>query len=518
MTGKVRVALGVLGAVMGVTLAAACGGGVEKRSSSGAIDESATLVVSHTIPPTSFDPHKALSDNDFVYLRALYDSLTDVDKAGGPVPMLAKIWELAKDGSTFTLVLREDATFSDGSPVDAAAVKANIDRLIQDDSLPASKQIAEIVRSVEVRNTHTAVLHLKGAGGSLPLILAGRPGMLVAPKAIGKPDLDQKPVGAGAMEMSASTPGSSYEYTRRQDYWDANAYRLARLKAVVQPDASQALNALRSGQASLMSGTTEALTKEAKAAGMRVESPDGEPVDHFRLTLNTKHNALGKRQVRQAISSAINRDAINKGLYGGMCPARVNPFPSAYFAHGAKGNDAEWGYNPERAKRLLAEAGLVNGLSFELGSANAGSQAALAQVIQEDLKKVGITTKIVALDPVQLRARFASGDLDTSLGLTLGPTDPSSYYADYIAPQGVGNPGRLSSDKVEQLEAATRVSADTSERAKAYEPLMNALFDMGPSAVPVCGWERAYILRPEVSGVAFRVTGAASLRAVTLSR
>lgn len=503
---------------LALALLTACGGGSAQTSGSGEPDKSGAVVYSHTIPPTSYDPHKALSDNDTVYLRQVYDTLTDVDKAGKPVPMLAESWELASDGSTLTFVLRDDATFSDGSPVDAEAVKANIDRLVSDESLTVGRQVREAVASVEATDPHTVVLHLKGEGGSLPLVFAGRSGMMVSPDAFDNPDLDQKPVGAGALELTASTPGASYEYTRRDDYWDDEAYRIGTMKIVVQPDSAQAMSAVQSGQASMMLAGTGDLAKEAEAAGLKVFSRKEEPVDFYRLAMNTNRGELGKREVRQAISSAIDRDAIGEGVFSGLCPARVNPFPEDYFAHGAKGNAEEWGYDADRARKLLTDAGLPDGFTMELGTIPTTGMQALAQVVQADLKKVGIDAKIVTLDSTQLRSKFASGDLDSALGLILGPTDPSSFYADNLAPGTGLNPGGLTDAKVESLVPATRASDDPEELAKAYVPFMDALFEMGPSLLPICGWQRGEIARPEVKGMDFKVTGGLSFRSVYVTK
>ncbi len=517
MTGRYRAKLTGLCAV-GALVLAGCGGGSTANGSGGEPDRNGTLVISFSIAPTSFDPHRSLSDNDVNYLREVYDTLTDLDAEGRAVPMLAESWELAPDGSTLTFKLRRDASFSDGSPVDAAAVKANLDRLLGDPALTTGRQVAAAVESVEAKEPDTVVLHLKGPGGSLPLLFAGRPGMIIAPDAIDNPDLDQHPVGSGAMELTESSPGSSYEYTRRKDYWDDKAYRVAKLKVVVQPDYAQSLAALQSGQASLMSGGSGDIVEEAEAAGLKAVMPKIEPVDFYRLALNTQRGEFGKREVRQAISSAIDREAINQGAYSGLCPARVNPFPEDYFAHGAAGNDKDWGYDEDRARELLAAAGLSDGFTMEIGTIATSSMSSMAQIIQAKLKEVGITVKIVTLDSTQLRARFASGDIDSVLGLVTGPPDPSNYYAENQAPNAGSNPGGLTSAKLEALAPTLQSSDDADELAKVYVPFMDALFEMGPSVIPLCGWNRGYVVRPEVGGVTFRPTGGGNFRSVYVTK
>jgi peptide/nickel transport system substrate-binding protein len=501
---------------MAVALLAACANEAAPVTSDGPadgqIDREAEMVFIHTLLPSSFDPHRATSDNDMLYLRPAYDSLIDVTSNGEPTPMLATSWELTSD--TFTLNLRADATFSDGTPVNAEAVKVNIDRLLTGEGLVAGREIKTMVESVEVAGEHQVVLKLKGPGGSLPLQLAGRAGMLISPKAIDNEDLDQKPVGAGAMVMTASNPGSSYTFKRRDDYWDDEAYRYQTLRIEYSTDKQQALAALLSGQASFITGNTGDLMKEAESLGLRVVRPSVTPVDHFRLALNTNRGPLGIREVRQAISAAIDREGINNGPYGGACPGRVNPFPEGYVGHGNPNNSSDWEYNPERAKALLAAAGFPNGFDFELGIATVASQQALGQVLQENLKAVGINASLVQMDSVQLRARFASGDLDSHLGLLLGPTDPSGYYNDNLAPGSAVNPGGLDSPRLRELAAATQESADPAERAKAFAPFMEEVFRVGPQQIVICGYERASITRQDVAGETFLMTGGQTFRSM----
>ena len=161
-TAPFRAAI-ALGAVLVLASCSAGGAPPPSESSTAVADRTATVVYGGQITPSHLDPHRGVTENDIPMLRYWYDTLTTVVGNGGePAPFLAESWELSDDGKTFTMKLREGVTFVDGEPLDAAAVVANFDRMINDPNSTVAYVLAPIIESSEVVDPLTVKLNLKG--------------------------------------------------------------------------------------------------------------------------------------------------------------------------------------------------------------------------------------------------------------------------------------------------------------------------------------------------------------------
>lgn len=519
MTAKTKTYFAALASVLALTVAG-CGGGTTTGSggNSGAdIDTSATFSFSYGTPPSSLDPHLGTSDYDPMFLVPVYDRLFDLDENGEPVPMLAAGSSLSEDGAVYTITLQEDLTFSDGAPVDAEAVKQNMDRILGDVRSAISAQLSAIVSSVEVVDPLTVDFHLDGPGGALPMLLSSRAGMLVSPDALENPDLDQAPIGAGAfvLDQDSTTPGTSYVYTRRDDYWDEDAYPFETLELQVQANDTTRLNAVRSGQTSA-SFLRESQVEEAESAGLGVAQADSS-LSFYQLRVNSDRSAFDAKDVRQALSLALDRDALNTAVFAGFCEPTVQPFPEGYFAHSDTFDDSEWlDHDPARAKELLAQADAED-LSFTAVVPTITAFQTLAQAMQEQLAEVGVTMELEVVDPVQASSQFNAGEVDAAVGSFAGAVDPSQYIAATYLADGSSNPGGLTSDSIEQLHTDAMSADDTAARGQVYDELIDEVFDVGPTAIPICFRNSAAVYRTEISGVAPSFAGPYQFRDVTVS-
>lgn len=498
--------------------AAGCAGGGETADQGGEVDTSATFSFSYGTPPSSLDPHLGTSDYDTMFLVPVYDRLFDLDDSGEPVPMLAADSVLDDDGSTFTITLQDGITFSDGGPVDAEAVKQNIDRILGDSRSAISAQLAAIVESVEVVDPQTVEFSLQGPGGALPTLLSSRAGMLISPEALENPDLDQAPVGSGAfvLDEGATTPGTTYVYTRRDDYWDEDAYPFQTLELQVQSNDTTRLNAVRSGQTSA-SFLRETQIEEAESAGLGVAEADSS-LSFYQLRVNSDRKAFGEKDVRQALSLALDRDALNTAVFAGYCEPTAQPFPEGYFAHSDTFDDTDWiSHDPDQARELL-EGVPEEDLTFTAVVPTITAFQTLAQAMQEQLADVGITMELEVVDAVQATTRFNGGEVDAAVGSYAGSVDPSQYIASTYLESGSSNPGGLSSDVIEDLHVEAMSADDPAARGVVYDELIEEIYDLGPTAIPVCFRNSAAVYRDEVTGVAPSFAGPYQFRDVTVSR
>ena len=192
-------------------------------------------------------------------MAPIYDRLTQINDNLEVEPMLAESWEFAKDGSTLEFKLRSDATFTDGTKIDAAAVKANLDRARPRPYSTHLNALKSITNVTAVNPTTVRLTLVPGQGVQLPSVLALNAGMIVNPKAIADPnaDLTQGP-GAGnesgpykleSVDRCRLAAGEA-QYAERDDwakYWDKTAGRIKRLKVIGITTGAQRINAVRAG-------------------------------------------------------------------------------------------------------------------------------------------------------------------------------------------------------------------------------------------------------------------------------
>ncbi|OZD61857.1 ABC transporter substrate-binding protein [Rhodococcus sp. 06-1460-1B] len=499
-------------------LGTGCAGIDQRTFDPNALDREAEVVYGQIVVPSSLDPHRGVTENDLPLLAVIYDRITDVDTDGNPIPMLAESWALDESARSFTLVMRSDATFSDGNPVDAPAVKANFDRILTDPQSTIKGQIASTIGSVDVLDSRTVRLNLVGPGGALPTLLASRPGMLVSPAALANPDLDQNPVGAGAFRMTRSIPGTAYYFERRPDYWDEDAYRFDKLTFLIQLDTATRMNSLQAGE-STMTGVVGPQKEEAAAGGLQVFTSNGASTSMARISLNTERSEFASKQVRQAMNVAIDRDAISRVLYSGDCIPGAQPYPEGYFAHSEELDDSGWAsYDPDRARELLAEAGLPNGFTFTAAVPSLSIYQNNAQVVQQNLADVGIDMRIEVMDATQARARFVTGEADALVGQYGGGTDPGLYVQSAYMAGGGDNPGNLSSPRMAELFAETARSTNVEQRSAAYADLLDEAFDMGPAQIVLCHSVASVATQGNLGNYVFYKTGGTGLRTLDISK
>src|SRR5215216_4125442 len=208
-------------------------------------DPDAVITFTYAVPSGTFDPAKSLSFVDMAYMRPVYDTLMVRAEDGTIQPGLATEW--AFEGDSLVLKLREGVTFQDGTPFDASAVKANLDRQMTIDG-GTQKSFLSPVDTVEVVDPLTVRLNLKGGAGALVAALTGYPGIMVSP-AILDGDLTTTAVGTGPYRLDRSEPGVEAVYSRWDGAWQPEEAAAAGLRVITQADAGQRLNQIKAGDA-----------------------------------------------------------------------------------------------------------------------------------------------------------------------------------------------------------------------------------------------------------------------------
>ncbi|WP_347557458.1 ABC transporter substrate-binding protein [Robbsia sp. KACC 23696] len=327
-----------------------------------------TLTWGVTTEPVCFDPHRASQQNAFWVIRNFIDSLIYKNADGSYSPWLAKSWQVSDDGKQYTLDLRDDVHFTDGTRFDAAAVKANFDYILANISTTsASASLLVHLDRVEVVSPYVVRLVMKQADSTTLESLSSVKLGFISPKALaedkdlcaGGPGL----VGTGPFVFAAYQRGQSARFSRNADYqWAPKSsphQGPAYLDQIVYrflPESSVRTGALSSGQVDLIEGVqpTDVAVFDHVDGFQYVSGPSA--TTSFTLNINYTVPPASDIRVRRALRDGFDLDGIVKSVYLGTVPrawSNIGPDNPEYNA-ALKGS---WGNKIDAANRLLDEAG-----------------------------------------------------------------------------------------------------------------------------------------------------------------
>lgn len=453
-----RRALATAVAALLVPALGACAGG-----GTSAAGGTSTLKWTSSYFPTHWDPVVGGSGAQFRILSLAYASLTRTDENGDAVPDLAESWEYDDEGDQVTFHLRAGLKFSDGEPVDGAAVKAAVERARDQENSALFGDLTSIEK-VEAKGLD-AVVHLNQVDYQIPQLLGQRVLQIASPKAAENPEtLDRNPVGAGPFIATQVVPGTRAVFKKNPDYWDAENIHIDTVELTSAPDASTVVSGLRTG-AYDFADIAPSQAAAAEKAGLDVFVQPG--FNASNISLNVNKAPFDDDKVVDAVRHAVNRQEFVDKLTFGHGETTDQPFPKGYVAYDPESEGA-YPYDPEKAKKLLADAGYGAGdIKLDLVISEEDPQA---EIVQSQLAKVGITVNI-KIDKNWATPFFAK-DLTFSLYSTTGRDSAVQTLTAHFGPDG---PLNLSSPyQPDGFEAAVARARQTPLDAPEYEANLQA--------------------------------------------
>jgi peptide/nickel transport system substrate-binding protein len=419
-----------LGAVLGVVLVlglSACGAGASAAANGGS---SATLKWATTLP-SHWDPVVNGAGAQFRPLSLIYASVTNIDAQGNPTPGLASGWTYNKAGTEVTFHIRPNLTFTDGSPVNAEAIKDAITRA-QTQSNSALIEDLEPVESVSTSGDDV-IVNLKAPDFQIPLVFGERVLMVASPKAAADPTkLDQDPVGAGPFVVTQLIPGQKVLLKKNPGYWDAQDIHITNVELDAAPDVATVVAGLKTGVYNF-ADLDPSQASAAKGAGLDVFVQPGFNAENISININ-EPPFKGNPTLIDAIRYAINRQQFVDQLTFGYGGATDEVFPTGYVGYDPQSADL-YPYNPTKAKQLLAQAGFQpNQLKLNLVISAATPQA---EIVQSQLAAIGITVTITVNK--NWATPFFGKQLAFSIYGTTGRDAATETLRDHFGPDGVLN-------------------------------------------------------------------------------
>ncbi|MEM3404695.1 MAG: ABC transporter substrate-binding protein [Nitrososphaerales archaeon] len=363
-----------------------------------------TLIIGAEKQEDTLDPLNALT-GPFAGtgMQAIFEALIYYGPGGEFIPGLATSW-MAESPTVWVFTIRQGVKFHDGTILDAAAVKANFDRHIQNPK--AVKSIAFLLDSVNVRDQYTVEFRLKPDSpyaDFLTYLASDVYGLITSPTAVQKwgDKFGRNPVGTGPFKFVEWVDNDHLTLEANNDYWGGRPY-LDKIIVRVIPETSVRILALKNGEIHLTDIPAQ-FVKTANTTGVVVRS--GGSFRLFMMSLNNNPK-LGNPvfqdvRVRQALNYAINREALIQAIEQGFAtPATGSLIPGL--------NDPWYnpnikGYPPKgdvaKAKQLLAEAGYPNGIDIEIEVAGVFANGLdIATILQQQLAAANIRVKIKNVD------------------------------------------------------------------------------------------------------------------------
>lgn len=400
-------------------------------------------------------------------LNQIYDTLMymNPDGAHDPEPRIADSYEISEDGTVYTFHLREDVTFHDGTPLTAADVKFSLELYMASEY---QGSMATLLSSVETPDDHTVVCNLESAYAPFLLNVCG---MHIASQkyfeTAGADEFVNTPVGSGPYKFVSRSKGSNVVLQAYDGYYRGEA-GIKDITYEVIPDTSTKAIALQTGEINFASIESSSLMQlEANPEIAIAEVPTS---SFIYVSMNTEKEPFNNPLVRQAINYAINRENVVAVCYDGTAEVNSNICSKERFGYSEE--QPQYTYDPEKAKELLAEAGIEEG--YNLGEMLVAEKYSnLATVIQSDLKAVGLEVSIAVKEFNAYIDDLTSGNYGvTALNMTLdGDTQmlEMAFTTDYI---GTANNARYSDEKMDELFSQSRVEPDDEKRAAIYNEIL----------------------------------------------
>lgn len=446
-----------------------------------ALAQKKTLVVALNQDPDILDPTPSRTYVGRIIFAQMCEKLYEIDENLKIIPQLAADMPAFTDGGkTVMIKLRPGVTFNDGTPMNAESVRYSLDRHL---NMKGSNRRSELesVNTIEVVDPLTVRLKLKRPFSPLVAILADRSGMPVSPTAANKlgDKFGTAPVCVGPWQFVERVSQDRIVLERSPHYFDKGAAKFDRLVFRIIPDDNVRLANLRSGDIDMMHliGPTDAanLRKDGK---FEVSSVTG--IGYSGITINLR-NKTGKPpkppgdlgtplandpRVREALDLSIDREALNKVAWDGQYTPGCTPIsPVSPFYDKSRKCPAR---DVAKAKKLLADAGLAGGYSFEMMIVNDSQQRRVAEVIQGMAKEAGFN---ISLKPSEFASALNDNDAGKDQAFLIGwsgRVDPDANIYQFHTCGATLNATQSCDEGVDVILNRAREVTDLAQRTSLY--------------------------------------------------
>ncbi len=477
--------------------------------------------------PLSFDPREIEDQASAQVVINIFDTLVQYQAGSTEVePALATTWTTSLDGLEWTFKLRQGVKFHDGTLFNAQAVKSNFERQFtnpeKSGTLPYADFTLGMVQNIKIIDNYTVTFKLKYPYAPFLRNLAmPYSAPILSAEAVEKhgKNFASYPVGTGPFIFESWEPGRRIVLKANPEYWGGKP-KLDKVIFQIVKGENVRLNKLAQGTVDLVNG----ITPNSRANRLL------EDENKFRAWRSTglNINYLGFRvdnipfndpKIREAVTRAIDREALVKRLYKEMAIVAQAPLPPIVLGH--QEELKSYSYDPEKAKQLLREAGYEDNLSFELLSYseqrpyNEVGGDCLAEIIKDDLSKVGIKVKVTSATWQEHKENLRLGKGDAFLYGWLGDNgDPDNFLYPLLHGSQIREPGlnysNYNNPTYNALIVKAQEAIESSERIRNYAFAQKLLVSDAPW-IFISHALNVVVTRKNVEGLCILPTGLVNL-------
>ncbi len=465
-----------------------------------------TLVIAIGADQTGLDPQTVQNNESGFVMSTIFDGIVNYKPGSSEVaPGLAESWTISPDGKVYTFKLRRGVKFHDGTPMNARTVAQDLDRAINPsnpcyvldrkvDTFASftfgSVKGGDVVK-MDALDDATLRFTLPKSNApflsSLAMVWTG----IMSPAATKQYNCDasQHPVGTGPFKFVEAVRNDHVTVEANPDYWGGKA-KVDRIIFRIIPESATRLLALERNEVHILADVPPAdYQRVEKNPALKLYKEPGLTI--LGVAMSNDLGPFKDKRVRQAMNYAVDKDAINKGLYGGATTASQGIPPVLW---GYNKDVAPYSYDVNKAKALLKDAGFPNGFSTEMMvSANPRGYnpiggAKLGEAVQSYLAKIGVNVKITQFEWGAYLAKYRRTPWEgfAIAGWSGDNGDPDNFLGDLFE-WGVGSDkprindtSRHHNPEFDKLMEQGRETTDQAKRAQIYEQANRILHDDAP--------------------------------------
>ena len=493
---KKRIASLLLSGLMVVGLLAGCGGdsstGGAGSGNSGATKDTLTVAIIEDM--MSLDPQETNRASNWAVQRQIYNHLVKENPDGSVEPELATEWEWVDD-TTLRLKLRDDVYFHNGVQFTAKDVYFTIEKALQT-SISASTFASFDIENSEIVNDFEILLKFHEPYAPVFNTFASGRGSIVCKEyfdEVGAEVAAREPVGTGPYKFVEWQSGTQITLEANEDYWDKD--NMAKTKNVILKVVTDPSSRL----IELETGTSDIAFEISENDVARLDEMEGAHADvsesnrYMLVTFSMKDETLANKDLRYALSYAIDRQAIINTVYGGNALMATGMYPHNVF--GFREIENYMPYDLEKAKEYMAKAGYPDGglkLLFNVEDRTIDGQ--VAEMLQSMWKEIGVDTEIITASD----SAYVGQGYEYQIGLRAGNANEPSIIL-IIYDSAFGQKIQPCDDYVDSELARCKTLLDNDERAAAYGDLQEYLYDIRYT-VPMLETEVIFGVSDKVEG------------------
>ncbi|MBE7722539.1 ABC transporter substrate-binding protein [Lacrimispora indolis] len=445
-----------------------------------------TVIVACAAEPDCFFPfHSSLKTNmdEVPILHNVYETPIKFGPDGSHEPLLAESWEVSDDGKTYTLHIRDDVYFHDGTKMTADDVAFSIDTAGH--TAQGAAQLANLDSAVAT-DDKTVVITLTAPYGPFLNALAGRYALVVSKalyESVGEDAYNDKPVGTGPYTFVSRVSGDRITMEAFDNYW-GGVPAIKHVTYLILTDINTQMVSLENGDIDvLIQANVGSLTK-LKSDKVTWQTTDASSMCSMHLNLN--EGPAKDINFRKALMYGINKEEVNIGVYEGYATVGDIPIAPSFSGRPDAGTYEVVEYNLDTAKEYLAKSG-YNGEEFKILTVAGSRNESASQIIQGQLIELGINCTVNALDAASYQAAADAGEFGASVraqGVSVLDADGMffQYHSEFLVQPGLYDAG-ITSPEMDAYLTAGRTETDPEKRKENYAAACNLIAE---HALSVC--------------------------------